>query len=184
MIAHALTIIRNEVRRHFSEVYGLTDAAALVTLGNITQGFSTGAITREILVLSVVNLREERSLRNLPSDDAPHTVVLQKPMALTVTLLVSATHAAYGDGLLALSRVLRMFHSQPLYTNASVASESMSVDAPDHAADRLASFKMAVEFHSPTLEEQHDLWSTLGAKHFPSAVYQLRMLDLAFESDS
>ena len=50
MIAHALTILRNEIRRHLGETYGIADSANVVSLGNIAEGVATDKIARETTV--------------------------------------------------------------------------------------------------------------------------------------
>ena len=183
MIAHALTIVRNEIRRHLGETYGMADPANLVSLGNIAEGLATDGIAREMLVLSVVNIREDKSLRNIPRASITLGEVLENPpVFLNFTLLVSATHAQYTNALLAVSQVLRYFQSQPVFTQHNVADASISTDAPPHAADQLVEFKFAVDIQSLSIEEVHHLWASLGGKQYPFAVYQLRMLDLKFQA--
>jgi len=158
MIAHALTIIRNEIRRHLGEAYDIADPANLVSLGNIAEILATDGSAREMLVLSVVNIREDKSLRNVPrASVTPDEVHENPPVFLSLTLLVSATHAKYTDALLAVSHVLRYFQSQPVFTPVNVAAASISTDAPAHPSDQLADFKFAVDIQSLSLAEDHHL---------------------------
>ena len=183
MIAHAVTIIRNELRRHLGEAYGIADAASLVRLGNIAEGVPTDEIARETIVLSVVNIKEDRSLRNIPRANVTLGEVHEHPpVFLGLTLLASATHARHTDALLAVSQVLRYFQSQPLFTQDTVAAASISADAPANPADQLAEFKCIVDIQSLSLEEVHHLWASLGGKQYPFAVYQVRLLDLKFRA--
>jgi hypothetical protein len=77
MISHALTIIINELEKHLTDTYGsgAIGAGAIspqVRLGNIAEGVgsstsNTGAVPRDILGLSLVNIREEKTLKNVPN---------------------------------------------------------------------------------------------------------------------
>ena len=53
MIAHALTIIVNELNQHFADAYGI--AAPQAQLGNLAEGFTTnagnGGLERDFLYL-------------------------------------------------------------------------------------------------------------------------------------
>ncbi|WP_236018841.1 hypothetical protein [Geomonas propionica] len=66
MISHALTIVMNELSKHLNDVYTAPDA---VSLGNVSDIFATGSgtISREKLYLSAVNVKEEKTLKNLPT---------------------------------------------------------------------------------------------------------------------
>jgi hypothetical protein len=48
--------------------------------------------------------------------------------------------------------------------------------------DRLESFKLIFDLHSPTMEEVNHLWGTPGANQYPFVLYSLRMLDLKFRA--
>ena len=183
MITHALTIMCNEIRRHLGETYDIGDPAKLVRLANIAEGLAAGGAEREMLVLSVVNIKEDKSLRNIPRVNVtPGEVHENPPVFLSLTLLVCATHANYTDALLAVSHVLRYFQSQPVFTQDNVAAASISTDAPAHQSDQLANFKFVVDIQSLSGEEVHHIWASLGGKQYPFAVYQLRMLDLKFQA--
>ena len=182
MITHALTIIRNEIRRYFAETSGIAPVS-LVGLGNIAEGLAADGILREMLVLSVVNIKEDKSLRNIPRASITLGEVLENsPVFLSLTLLVCATHAKYTDALLAVSHALRYFQAQPVFTQDNVAAASISTDAPAHPADQLVDFKFAVDMQSLSMEEIHHLWASLGGRQYPCVVYQLRMLDLKFQA--
>jgi len=60
MLSHALSIVLNEIRRHFSSAYGVPESPSVVGIGNIAEGFASGSggagVSRDILVMSVVNI--------------------------------------------------------------------------------------------------------------------------------
>lgn len=183
MISHAMTIIRNELDTHLSTFGGNAPHA---DLGNIGEVSAPGGQSREKVLLSVVNIQEERTLKNVPAyvrDDTTLRVRYQNPPTyLNLAVLVAATHTNYGDALLALSRTLTFFQYRNDFTPDNVDPRSLSAGAPVNALDRLVEFKLIVNLWSPTLEEVNDMWGMLGGKQFPFALYSLRMLELKFDA--
>jgi hypothetical protein len=187
MITHALTIIVNELTRHLA-LYGPSPVPP-VELGNIAEGFRSSAggtgVAREVLNLSVVNIKEEAALKNLPGyerDLVAGTVRYERPpVFLNLQLLLVATHASYAGALLMLSRAIRYFQLRPLFTDANVDPSSVSANAPLNPLDRLTTFKLALSLYSPTMEEVNHLWGTLGGKQYPFVMYMLRLVELRFD---
>lgn len=190
MISHALTIVANELHRHLVEAYAVPANPALALLGNLAEGLAGagggGGVARDRLVFSLVNLREEKSLKNLPGlvrNDATLKVSYENPpIFLNLTVLLAATHGAHADALLMLSRALRFFQSRNSFTQADVAPASLAAGAPVSQLDRLSEFKLIVDLCSPSLEEVNHLWGTLGGKQYPFALFNLRLVDLKYRA--
>jgi hypothetical protein len=136
--------------------------------------------------MSVVNIREEKTLKNLPNyvrNEAKLRVSYENPpVFLNFQILLTATHANYNNALLVLSRGIRFFQSQNEFTQENVKPASIKTNAPPHILDQLESFKLIFDLYSPTMEEVNHLWGTLGGKQYPFVVYTLRMLDLKFRA--
>jgi hypothetical protein len=187
MITHALSIVVNELNRHLLE-YG--PAAPSVELGNIAEGFKSSAggsgVNRETLNLSIVNIKEEKSLKNSPY--VTRDLVTKKalyenpPVYLNFMILVVATHVNYTGALLMLSRAIRFFQLTGAFTETSVAPASITNNAPVNPLDRLSKFRLVFDLISPTIEEVNHLWGTLGGKQYPFVLYMMRVLDLQFHA--
>lgn len=188
MIPHALTIVVNELNRHMLE-YGPVPAP-VAELGNIAEGFKSSAggpgASREMLVFSLVNIQEEKTLKNLPNftrDEINQKAIFENPpVFLNLQVLVVATHASYTGALLMLSRAIRFFQFSNAFTETSVAPASITTNAPVNPLDRLAQFKLIFDLYSPSIEEVNYLWGTLGGKQYPFVLYRMRMLDLKFHA--
>lgn len=185
MISHALTIVMNEMNLHLEQVYKTLQPVAM--LGNMAEGVSAdgnGPTPRERLIFSVVNIKEEKSLKNLPAfsrDDSQAKIRYQNPpVYLNLLILLAATHKDYSDGLLMLSRAISFFQYRNVFTQDSVAPASLTNKAPNNVLDQLASFKLIFDLYSPSMEEVNHLWGTLGGKQYPFVMYGLRMIDLKF----
>lgn len=184
MIAHALTIVRNELDRHLSTFGGNPPHADLGNVAEVTAGQGNQGQAREKVLLSLVNVQEERALRNAPAyvrDEAALKVRYENPPTfLNLAVLVTATHTKYADALLALSRALLFFQHRSVFTPDTVDPQSLATGAPVNDLDRLTDFRLVFSLWSPTMEEINDMWGMLGSKQFPFALYSVRMLELRF----
>lgn len=189
MILHALNIITNELNTHFVDAYSVAASPAPVALGNLSEGFRTGTghgVPRDTLILSMVNIREEKTLKNLPNhvrNDATLRVTYENPpIYLNFQILVTATHSVYNNALLVLSRAIMFFQSKNVFTQDNVAPASITNNIPPNLLDQLESFKLILDLYSPTMEEVNHLWGTLGGKQYPFVIYSMRMLELKFRA--
>lgn len=191
MLSHALTIVTNELERHLSDAYGPPAVAPQVRLGNIAEGIgngggNAGAIPREVIGFSMVNIREEKTLKNVVSqarDDRTLSIIYQNPSVfLNFHILVVVTHANYSNALLVLSRVIRFFQFNNVFDQDSVSPASLVTNAPTNPLDQLETFKLIFDIYSPTMEEVNHLWGTLGGKQYPFALYTLRLLEMKFKA--
>jgi hypothetical protein len=190
MISHALSIIANEIKRHFEEVYGIPFSNDEVCLGNLSEGLASGTsstgVPRNKLILSMVNTKEEKTLKNLPNvvrNDATLRATYENPpVYLNFQILVSSTHTDYSNALVVLSRAIRFFQSRSVFTQDNVSPSSLTTNAPPNVLDQLGSFRLIFDLYSPTMEEVNHMWGTLGGKQYPFALYILRMLDFKYRA--
>ncbi|MCI5134546.1 MAG: DUF4255 domain-containing protein [Candidatus Electrothrix sp. AW2] len=193
MISHALTIVINELNTHLNDHYHAETNTEThqVDLGNLTNGVTSttgsGSIQRDKIYLSVVNIQEEKTLKNLPHR-IPDTASLKttyenSPVFINMLILVTATHTEYANALTGVSRTIRFFQSNNVFTQENVRPESLTRSSPPiNKLDQLESFKFIFDLYSPSLEEVNHLWGTLGGKQYPFVLYKLRMLDLQFKA--
>lgn len=190
MISHGLTIVINELKKHPEDVYGVPSSGDVVQLGNLAEGITSaggnGGIARGKLIFSVVNIKEEKTLKNLPNivrnDITLRATYENPPVFLNFQILITATDAVYSNALLMLSRAIRFFQSKNVFTQDDVSPASISTSAPANLLDRLESFKLIFDLYSPSMEEVNHLWGTLGGKQYPFVIYMMRMLDLKYRA--
>jgi hypothetical protein len=190
MISHALTIVINELDKHLTETYGSGAVSPQVRLANLSEGIGSGSssngVPRDILALSMVNIREEKTLKNVPNharNDVTLKVVYENPpVFLNCQILVVATHSNYANALLMLSRAIRFFQFKNVFTQDNVAPASLTSNAPSNVLDQLETLKLIFDLYSPTMEEVNHLWGTLGGKQYPFVLYSLRLLELKFKA--
>ena len=187
MISHALTIVINELNKHLADNYG-SASMNQGRLGSLAEGFTSGNgnASRDMLNMSLVNIKEEKALKNVPTytrNDITLTAVYENPPAfLNFQILMAATHTDYTNALLVLSRAIRFFQFRNVFTQDNVAPASITTNAPGNSLDQLETFKLIFDLYSPSMEEVNHLWGTLGGKQYPFVLYMLRMLDLKFKA--
>jgi hypothetical protein len=184
MISHALKILVSELNTFFNGIQ--TAVEDTVRLGNIaTIESPTGidnAEMREKIVVTLVNLREEKTLKNGPYSFANSatlkTEYFNPPVFVNLFVLFSSTASDYEKALTYISRLVRFFQHRNIFThlNSNVAVTGGFIDY-----DRLSEFKLIVDLYSPTFEELNHLWGTLGGKQYPSVLYLVRLLELKQE---
>ncbi len=184
MISHALTIVINELNKHLVDDYHSSETVA--KLGNLADGFSNGGILRKDLYFSVVNIKEEKALKNIPNyvrNDVTFKALYENPpLFLNFQILVTAPHETYSLGLSLLSRVIRFFQYKNVFTQDNVDPASIVTNSPTNSLDHLESFKLIFDLYSASMEEVNHLWGTLGGKQYPFVLYWMRMLDLKFKA--
>src|SRR5690606_36618817 len=125
-------------------------------------------------------------LKNVPhfsrNDITLRTVYENPPNFLNFQILIVAAHSNYTNALLMLSRAIRFFQAQNVFTQETVDPASLTTNAPGNALDQLESFKLVFDLYSPTMEEINHLWGTLGGKQYPFVLYMLRAMDLKFSA--
>ncbi|WP_223808933.1 DUF4255 domain-containing protein [Rufibacter hautae] len=180
-----MKIVTSELNTFFEGIQPALEDT--VVLGNIaTMESPTGtdnAEMRDKVVVTLVNLREEKSLKNGPYSFANSatlkTEYFNPPVFVNLFVLFSATTNKYEKALTYLSRLIRFFQSRNIFThtNSNIAVNGDFIDY-----DRLREFKLIVDLYSPTFEELNHLWGTLGGKQYPSVLYLMRLLELKQEA--
>ncbi|MEB2773746.1 DUF4255 domain-containing protein [Algoriphagus sp. D3-2-R+10] len=168
MIDQVLTAIVGLLNNHIGTL------APEVVLGNLSMMDSSsedGTNITDRVVLSVVNIQQESTLRNLPANrqildnsGQPQGVAKHPPLLLNIFLLVGANKVQYNIGLQRISQVLSFFQKNPIFTEAEIpALPSMNLE------------KIIFDMHSGSFEELNQLWSIMGGKYIPSVLYKMRM---------
>ncbi len=184
MISHALTIVINELNAHLNAVYG--DSSGLAQPGNPSEGFEpgNGGMSKNTLNFSIINIKEEKTLKNLPNyvrDEVTQKVLYENPpVYLNFQILITSPNINYVDGLKLLSRAIRFFQYKNVFTQDNVKPGSITEGAPTNYSDCLETFKLIFDLYSASMEEVNHMWGTLGGKQYPFVIYWMRMLDLQF----
>ena len=147
--------------------------AAELVLGNIAlQDGQVGTGSQPIddsLVLSLINIEEERTLKNEPNFRKAETgpVNQNPPLYLNLYLLFSANLDDYAEALRFLSLILQFFQQHKSFTSAKypILGES-NIE------------RMNFEIFDLSFEQTNNLWGILGSKLLPSILYKVRTVSI------
>lgn len=170
MLFETLNFIIGEVEAYFLR---LDRDAYNPILGNIAlqdgQGGGNAQDVDDKLVLSLINIEEEKTLKNEPNYRRVGTEIITQnpPLHLNLYLLFSANILDYGEALRALSLVLQFFqHKNTFYGTNYQALRDAGVE------------RLNFEIFDLSFEQTNNLWGVMGGKLVPNVLYKVRMLSL------
>ncbi len=177
MIYESLQLIINELNHYLGSLS--EQDSDMAVLGNVAQlesnlpGPNDGNALLNKIVLTLINLEEEKTLKNLPNYkiNQNQTEFRNAPVHLNLYVLFSSTSTSYNNALIYLSRVVQFFQGKYVFTHKN----SPQNNQPGLGMD---SFKLILDLHSPTFEESNFLWSTLGGKQLPHVIYKMRLVEI------
>ena len=177
MMVEAIGLVLNQVNAYIARADGGGGGAPnQVVWGNIAQ-LDRPEISTELdnhLVLSLVKMEEERTLRNgkaFAANSAGEVIYRNRPLNLNLFLMFTANYRNYGTALRRIAQVLTFFQGKQKFT---LANSPGSMPQPP-----LADFQLSMDLMSLTFEEVNHLWGFLGAKESPFALYRGRLVTLS-----
>lgn len=178
MMVEAIALLKKQLNDYVTQVDGNGPGAPLqIVLGNVAQ-LDRQDVATELdnhLVLSLVNLEEERTLKNgrAVANAGPGDVVYRNPpIHLNLYLLFAANYRNYETALKRLAQVLTFFQGKSKFTLANSPGS-----LPQQSA--ITEFSLAMDLVSLTFEQVNHLWGFLGAKEVPFVLYRGRLISIS-----
>jgi hypothetical protein len=177
MIVEAMSLVLAQVNQYIHQADGSPlGTADAVTIGNISQVENASVATdmENHIILSLVNVGEEASLKNSPAvTRSPSGAVNYQnpPVFLNLFLLFSANYTNYTTALRRLAQILSFFQSKKTF---SLANSPGAVNNISPATD----LTLHLDLLSLSYEEVNYLWGSLGGKQMPFAMYRGRLIEI------
>ena len=171
MINDVINILTNELNSYLHPKTGIENLVVQESL--VTQSGSLSPNINSKVVLSVVNMEEDRISRSLDIrrkqvngsiDRTKQEIRFNLYILLAAHFPSSNSSNIYNVGLKALSGVVSFFQSKNVFTQKNTAGLPDAID------------KLLVEHYSLSFEQQNHLWGALGAKYLPSVMYKIRLI--------
>jgi Pvc16 N-terminal domain len=177
-IFDALNAVSNELNDFFNAIR-TNDGNDAVVLGNIAfadpyqSGGGVSDSIKDKVVLTLVNVEEEKTLRNMPASIPVGSGYSYQnpPIVLNLYVLFSvnyhSTLNSYDNSLIYLSEIIAFFQRKKTFT---------ALNTPllmDKNVD-----KLIFDLHSLSFEQMNHLWAVLGGKYIPSVLYKVRLLEI------
>lgn len=170
MIYPALSYIREALNESFRNEFSITENK--VVLSNIINpDGSTVAKIENKIVFFLLNLDEEAALKNNINRHSTHEsggFNKKKPniyLNLHIIFCANFIGANYTEGLRYLSALIRFFQNK-------------NILKPDFATSNPNDNKLLVELCKLDYSDMSHVWSSIGSKMLPSAVYKIRLLSM------
>lgn len=171
MIDVALKFISSELNQYLNNKLSLDVASKdPVVLGNISK-LSEAAANNDLeekVILTLVNLEEERMLRNPEKFTRVENRLEQRNPKIFLNLycLFAVNKSKYSEALKYLSFVIQFFQHRSVF---------------NHITDPLLDDKiekLLLELYTINFEQTNHLWGTMGGKYYPSALYKMRLITI------
>ena len=176
MISKALTLITRELNAYIESVdqTGGTqpDVAQLGNIALIENGGANGNDLSEKIILSLVNIEEEKRLKNSRNytTNGDQVNYINPPININLYLLFSANFDNYTTALRRLSQVIEFFQGKYVFTVSDSPNSGFATDP------QMKDLKLILDIHTLNFEQINDLWGSLGGKQVPFVMYRTRLL--------
>jgi hypothetical protein len=177
MIDKALSLLKEELQSYIN----LRDSSVDVEVDNIGLfETSKGDTLTNKIIISLVNIEEESTLKNQPALKRPfpgNAIYQNPPVCLNLYVLFTCNYSG-NDYLLALGRlsfIIQFLQSK----NSFFASSSVSGGSIDLDDSGLTDLKFTLELYTLTFEQINHLWGSLGGRQMPFAMYKLRLVAIS-----
>jgi hypothetical protein len=170
MLFETLTFLAREVNAYLDDKLG-SSLEARVKLGNVALALDSNAQNGNALngkaVMSLVNIEEDRATRTPTNRVKTATEARYKnPPVLLNLYVLFAVNKDYEDALKWLGQILTFFQHQKRFTPATHPTLDTRIE------------ELSLELYTMNFEQVNHLWSTLGGKYLPSALYKIRQISL------
>lgn len=168
----SITPILKYITKEINWYYSKTSAEDFARLGNISRmensSNSTNADLQDKIILTIVNIEEEKTLKNNPHYVKQGDVIQKRnpTLFLNLYILISCAADDYETALTKISNVIAFFQQKNVFT-----AENAEVSFPEEHVE-----KIMMDVFSMNFEQINHLWGILGGKYIPSVLYKLRIL--------
>lgn len=166
MIYEVLNIIRKEA----SDYLGGENR---VVLGNIAKTEEGIPDVSDTVVLTLLSMEEEATLKNKPNHKVVNGKTIHKstPAYLNLYIIFAANRTNYDKALQDVSSIVELFQNKTFFTTANT---------PNHPTT-LTEFKFSIDLSSLRFEQLSYVWGVLGGKVMPSAFYKVSVVKVEKE---
>lgn len=180
MIDTALTLLKDELYAYLKreeELESPFPAGIPVELENISLFESNQDADLEGIVITLVNIEEESTLKNIRAvrqNGIGGIEYINPPVFLNLYVLICSNNKGnYKDALHRLSSIIRFFQTKNAFTlgNSPNLTEKITGNEPED----LYQLKFTLELYTLTFEQLNHLWGALGGRQLPSVMYKIRL---------
>ncbi|MBB4079690.1 hypothetical protein GGR28_002315 [Lewinella aquimaris] len=174
MLLESLRLVEQSLNTYLFQRLGGVAGVVEVALGNVSAIEQPGANLDDKLIISLVNIEEERSLKNartVRANGLTGTMEYRNaPVSLNLYLLFSANFTNnYDKALRILSLVIEFFQGNRVFRTPAPGSIGALTGGMA---------ELSFNLYTMTFEQLNHLWGALGGKQLPSALYRVYLVQL------
>lgn len=181
MIDSALTLLKGELENFIQHDKGQNFN---VELGNIALFEKENKDFEEKIIITLVNIEEESTLkngRNLRNSMTGYEYI-SPPVNLNLYLLITSNlrevaniEGSYTKSLSGLSYIIEFFQHRNNFTlsNSQSAQNSTTLESPE-----MQDMKLLIDLYTLTFEQINHLWGSLGGRQIPFVMYKARLVSI------
>jgi len=179
MLYESLEILREQVANYLEEM-GL--GSNIVVLDSIAHFIDNTNKNNEPLdnkvILSLLNLQEETALKNQRNYtiEAGKPVYRNAPVNLNAYILFTCNRSDYAFSLRSLASIISFFQGKNSFNHKNTLFSRNT-----QVMQSVTEFQFTTELFTPSFEELNYIWSMLGGKAYPAAMYKLNIIKLQRE---
>jgi hypothetical protein len=174
-----LILLRNELA-----IYLAGKDSASVVVDNIgLLETANGASLTENIVITLVNIEEESTLKNQSPQKRPfsrNAVYRNPPVYLNLYVLFTCNYSGdhYRLALRRLSYIIQFIQSK----NSFSATASVAAGTLDLSQVGITDLEFTLELYTLTFEQINHLWGSLGGRQVPFVMYKMRLVAISDRS--
>ncbi|HNW89162.1 MAG TPA: DUF4255 domain-containing protein [Bacteroidales bacterium] len=166
MIDNALLFIKKHIGSELKTRIGVNEGDVVIDSIN-KEGSSDN------LLITLINIEEEKYYKEqnhyIKNDsDVPGFKIVNPEIKLNLYVLFSAQNKTYSEALKQVSHIITIFQGKNIFEKEDFAKYPEIKDLES----------LIVELYSLTLEQNNNLWQTLGSKLVPSVLYKVKLISM------
>jgi hypothetical protein len=174
MISESLAFLSTELNKFLNLKLGSTTDPRLV-LGNIAKAVDGDSASNPLnnrIILSLINIEEDKVSKIRENYTKTSTGIIYKnpPILVNLYILIAANYSTYADNLKMMTFVIQFFQSQNSFTPTGYPGLDPKI------------IQLNADLFTLNFEQINHIWSTLGGKYLPSAMYKIRQITVEDEN--
>jgi len=179
MIETCLILLRNELTNFLA---GKDSASVVVDNIGLLETANGSSLTENI-VLTLVNIEEESTLKNQSPQKRPfikNAIYRNSPVYLNLYILFTCNYSGdhYQLALRRLSYIIQFVQGK----NSFSAAASVAAGTLDLSRLGIADLEFTLELYTLTFEQINHLWGSLGGRQVPFVMYKMRLVAITDRS--
>nr|WP_294944962.1 DUF4255 domain-containing protein [uncultured Mucilaginibacter sp.] len=146
-----------------------------LVLGNIAKAVDGDSASNPLnnrIILSLINIEEDKVSKIRENYTKTSTGIIYKnpPILVNLYILIAANYSTYADNLKMMTFVIQFFQSQNSFTPTGYPGLDPKI------------IQLNADLFTLNFEQINHIWSTLGGKYLPSAMYKIRQITVEDEN--